>query len=69
MDRVGRLDPLLVVRLGALRRKFRPLRAVELVELAGHLVTRHELLLFDNRLEEAAADDLEPFLSACRSPR
>ena len=69
MDRIGRLDPVLVVEVAALGREFLMLGPVEVVEGAGDRVARDELGLFDQRLEQPPPDDLEAFLGAGRRPR
>ncbi len=68
VDRVGHLDPALVVGLPALRRKLLLLRAVQLREGAGHGVAGHELLAGQG-LEQPAADDLEALVGTGRPPR
>ena len=69
MNRVGSLQPVLVIRVAALGRELLVLRAIEVVEGPRHCVARNELRLFHQRLEEAPADDLEPFFCARGPPR
>src|SRR6266568_9632308 len=69
MDWVGRLQPRLVVRLMALRGELLRLGPVEVRELPGHHVTVFELRRIGERVEKAAANDLEPLLGARRTPR
>ena len=69
VDRVGRLDPLLVVGVAALGRELLVLRAVEIGERARHHVAVLELRRIDQRLEQPPAHDLEALLGARRPPR
>src|SRR5438045_1372465 len=55
--------------VAALRRELCSLSAVQVVEAARHAVTRHELLLRDQWLEQPPAHDFEAFFGAGWSPR
>ena len=68
VDRVGGLHPPLVVSVAALRRELLVLGAVHVEEGPRHRVPGHELVLLNQRLEQAAAHDLEALLGAGRPP-
>ena len=68
MDRVGRLDALLVFGFAALRRKLGLLVTVKLGEGARHDVAILELRRVGQGLEQAPAHDLEALLGTGRPP-
>ena len=68
VDRVGRFDPLLVVRVAAIRRELGLVLAVPVGEGAGDHVAVFEEIGIPNRLEEPPPNDLEPLLRARRPP-
>ena len=67
VDRVGHLDPAFVVGFPAFGREFLLLGAVQFDESAGNGVAGNELVSRE-RLEQPAADDLEAFVWAGRTP-
>src|SRR5690349_681147 len=67
MNRVGGLNPFLVIGGTALRRKLRSLHVVELGETARRQITVLELVA-RNRLEEPSTDDLKTLLGRRRPP-
>ena len=69
MDRVGRLDPLLVIGIAALGRELLVLRPVEVGEGPRHHVAVLELRRIGQRLEQPPPHDLETLLGARRPPR
>ena len=68
VDRIGRLDALLVLGLAALRRELGLLGAVELGEGPRHHVPVLELGGVGEGLEQPPADDLEALLGGGRPP-
>ena len=68
MDRIGGLDPLLVVDIPALRRELLVLGPIELRECPRNYVPVLELLGVRERLEEPPPHDLEAFLRTRRPP-
>ena len=69
MDRIGGLEPLLIVRIAALGRKLRLLGTVEVGKGPRHYIAVLELRRIGQRLEEAPPHDLEAFLGTGRPPR
>ena len=69
VDRVGRLDALLVLGIAALGRELLVLRPVQVGERRADHVAVLELGRVDQRLEQPAPHDLEAFLGAGRPPR
>src|ERR1700730_13233557 len=63
MDRIGGLDPSLVIEVAALRREFLLLRAVKVVALARNGVPCDKLCFFSKRLKQTPPYDLAAFLS------
>src|SRR5262245_40886585 len=68
MNRVGRLQPCLVVRLPTFRRELLGLSPVKLRELPSDDISILEVCGIDQRVEETPADDLEAFLRGCGTP-
>ncbi|MGA2257861.1 MAG: hypothetical protein ABSG53_24625, partial [Thermoguttaceae bacterium] len=68
VDRVGHLDPALVIRLPTLRGEFLLLRSIKLGEGMGDGIAGDELIPTEG-LEKTAAHNLKPLVGACRTPR
>src|SRR5688500_14974657 len=69
MDRVCRLDSLLILCVPTLGRELRLLRPVEVRQRARHYIAVLELSRICQRLEQPPPHDLETFLGAGWSPR
>src|SRR5688572_25317668 len=69
MDRVGRFDSLLILRIFALGRELRLLRPVQVGECSGNHIAVLELSRICQWLKQSPPHDLESFLCARWSPR
>ena len=69
MDGVRSPDPLLVVRIAAVRREFLLIGTVQIGKGPCYHIAIPELSLFEERLEQPPPHNLKPLFCACRSPR